>query len=313
LKSNLSDTEILEKYKEVFQRFTKDGIIDLDKRLKHKFNFQIYRLETVIQKINGVVPPNRQSSYYITFFKKASAEKSVGLYNFPIVNNTLVVIPQRVIHSTLYRSLKSSGYILNFNIDFFLNNAFPKKHIIDKKIFKASLRPYLSVSTEQRKKLGIIFEYILSENASSHSEKNQMIAIKILELLILCDRFFTDAEAIGKENIYHPVIEKFNELLEENFAKERSVQFYADALNVHPGHLNFLMKNHNGLNAKKAIDNRISLEAKLLLTSSSYSIKEIAHRLGFPDVNYFSSFFRKMDKMSPRQYRASAFSLPDGR
>ncbi len=304
MNSNISDSEILEKYKEVFQRFMKDGIIDLDKRLKHKFNFQIYRLETVIQKINGVVPPNRQSSYYITLFKKGSAEKSVGLYNFPIVNNTLLVIPQRVIHSTVYRSLKSSGYVLNFNIDFFLNNAFPRKHVIDKKVFKSSLRPYLSVSAAQRKKLEPIFESILSENASAHSDKNQMIALKILELLILCDRFFTDAEAMGKENIYHPAIEKFNELLEENFTKERSVQFYADALNVHPGHLNFLMKNNNGLNVKRAIDNRILLEAKFLLTTSSYSIKEIAHRLGFPDVNYFSSFFRKMDQMSPRQYRA---------
>jgi AraC-like DNA-binding protein len=303
LKSNLTDTAILEKYKEVFQRFSKDGVIDMDKRLKHKFSYTIHRLESVIQKLNGVVPPNRQSVYFITFFKKGAGEKQVGLFRFPIANNTLLLIPQRVIHSTRYKSLKCSGYVLTFNIEFFLNNAFPKKHVVDKKVFKSSLRPYLSISAAQRKKVETIFEYILAENATGQPGKDEMIAIKILELLILSDRFFTDAEALGQENIYHPTIEKFHELIEDNFTKARSVQFYADKMNVHPGHLNFLMKTHSGLNAKKAIDNRILLEAKYLLKNSSASIKEIADRLGFSDVNYFSSFFRKLNQVSPRQYR----------
>jgi AraC family transcriptional activator of pobA len=304
LSKEITDTAILEKYKEVFQQFTKDGIIDMDKRLKHTFNYQVHRLENVVPKLNGIVPPNRQSVYYITLFKKGSGEKSVGLFNFPIVNNTLLLIPQRVIHSTQYRSLKCSGYVLNFNVEFFLNNDFPKKHIVDKKVFKSSLKPYLNVAVDQRKKLEVIFEYILKENASAGAAKNEMIALKILELLILCDRFFTEAEAVGKENIYHSTIEKFNHLIEKNFTKDRSVQFYADALNVHPGHLNHLTKLHTGLNAKKMIGNRILLEAKCLLATSDYSIKEIAHTLGFSDVNYFSSFFRNMDHQSPRAYRS---------
>lgn len=49
-----SDTEILDAYKEVFQRFAKDGVIDMDKRLKYKFSYQIHRLETVVLRLNGV-------------------------------------------------------------------------------------------------------------------------------------------------------------------------------------------------------------------------------------------------------------------
>jgi AraC family transcriptional activator of pobA len=119
----------------------------------------------------------------------------------------------------------------------------------------------------------------------------------------LCDRFFSEAEAVGKENIYHPTIEKFNKLIEENFSKERAVQFYADALNVHPGHLNFLIKKHNGMTAKRTIDNRIFMEAQSLLATTSHSVKEISHLLGFSDANYFSSFFRNMAKMPASAYR----------
>ena len=167
MNKNDKDSEILDAYKEVFQRFAKDGIIDMDKRLKHKFSYQIHRLENVIPRLNGVVPPNRQSMYYITLFRKVSGQKSVGMYNFPIANNTLLLIPQRVIHSTLYRSLQCSGYVLNFNIDFFLNNAFPKSLVAEKKVFKSSLKPYLTVSTSQRKQLEPIFEAILQENATA--------------------------------------------------------------------------------------------------------------------------------------------------
>ena len=275
----------------------------MDKRLKFKFSYQIHRLEDVIPKLNGIVPPNQQSMYYVTLFKTGAARKWVGMFNFPITDSTLVLIPQRVIHSTVYESLECSGYILNFNIDFFLNNAFPRKYIVEKKVFKTSLRPWLSLSIDQQKELEDIFEYILHENAVTLLEREPMIALKILELLIRCDRLFSEAEAVGKESIYHPTLEKFNSLIEDNFAKQRAVSYYADALNIHPGHLNRLVKQHNGLNAKKTIDARLLMEAQSLLVTTSYSIKEIADRLGFTNSNYFTSFFTRMAGMTPTSYR----------
>ena len=299
----LTDWEIVERYREVFRQFAKDGVIDMDKRLKFKFSYHIHRLEDVIPELNGIVPPNRQSMYYVTLFKTGTARKWVGMFNFPIRDNTLVLIPQRVIHSTLYESLQCSGYILYFNIDFFLNNAFPRKYIVEKKVFKTSLRPWLTLSLPQQEELESIFEYILQENVAALQEREQMIALKILELLIRCDRLFSEAEVVGKEYIYHPILEKFNSLIEENFAKQRAVSFYADALNIHPGHLNLLVKKHNGMNAKRTIDARLFMEAQSLLVTTSYSVKEVADRLGFSNSNYFTSFFTRMAGMTPTSYR----------
>src|ERR1700678_3507874 len=112
VKKQPRDEEILEKYREAFERYAKDGVIDLDKRLKFKFFFQIHRLEDVVVKLNGIVPPNRQSKYYIMLYKRCSARKWVGVFNFPIKDNTLVVIPKRVIHSTLYECQQCSGFVL---------------------------------------------------------------------------------------------------------------------------------------------------------------------------------------------------------
>ena len=299
----MGDNQILDEYRDVYQRFAGDGIIDMDKKLQHKFSYQILRLEDVVRQLHGNIPPNRQSLYYVILYKQASCDHSVGYFQFPIEGNTLVVIPQRVIHSILHRSLKCTGYLVCFSVDFFLNQAFPRQHVMTRRIFTSSLRPYLSVSPTQRKELENLFEYLLKESAETNLEKGQMIALKILELLILCDRFFSEARVIGQRPAFHPTIERFYTLIEEHFTQQHSVQFYANFLNVCPGHLNSLMKDTVGLNAKKAIDNRIFLEAKSLLAGTGDSVKEIAHSLGFADVNYFSSFFRKEDQQSPSQYR----------
>ncbi|MES1218428.1 MAG: hypothetical protein ABUT20_23175, partial [Bacteroidota bacterium] len=259
------DAIILNDYREAFRKYSKDGIIDMDNRLRHKFSFQIHRLEKVIQALEGVVPPTRLSQFFVTLVKKGDGEKTIGHFTFPLQQNMIFVIPQRVMHASRYWSVDCRGYWLSFNLEFFLQNIFPKQLIINKKIFKKSIRPFLILSANQVKQLEIIYEYILKEYNEHLESKNEMIAIKILELLVLCDRFFTEAETENKADVYNNVVERFNELIEKNFTAQRSVQFYADALHMHPNHLNFLVKKHTGLTAKETIMDHILSEAKILL------------------------------------------------
>jgi len=299
------DLSVIHKYMEVFQKYRNDGIIDLDKHLGNQLNFQIYRLEDAVPIIGGIIPPSRQTAYWITLVKKGSGEKSIGLFTFPIEDNLLFIIPGNVIHSSKYLSMDCSGYVLTFNVEFFLDEEFPAEYIINRKVFKCSKRPYLHLDESQMQVFSGIFEWILKESASDEEEKKIIIALKILEMLIYSDRLFTKAELISKEILYHPLIEQFNQLVEINFKHERSVKFYADALAVHPNHINYLLKKHCDLNAKESINKRVILEAKYLLSNPRLSIKNIALYLGFSDANNFSTFFHKCAHASPLAYRNS--------
>ena len=44
-------------------------------------------------------------------------------------------------------------------------------------------------------------------------------------------------------------------------------------------------------------------KAQELLTTTNYSIARIAEKLGFTDTAQFSTFFRKRQNMTPREYR----------
>src|ERR1700722_20065674 len=148
-----------------------------------------------------------------------------------------------------------------------------------------------------------IFITLVLDGTGEKTRKNEMIAIKVLELIVLCDRFFTEAETLHHESIYNNVVEDFNELIRQHYSKERSVGFYAKALNIHPNHLNALVKKYAGLTAKETIDDHILTEAKFLLHSSALTIKEISYELGFSDPDQFSSFFRRRLNQSPSGYK----------
>lgn len=46
-------------------------------------------------------------------------------------------------------------------------------------------------------------------------------------------------------------------------------------------------------------------KAKSLLIEGEYSISEISAMVGYPDIYYFSKLFKKVEGLSPENYRAS--------
>lgn len=295
----------LQKYRQIFAKYCNDGIIDLDKRQKDKPNFQIYRLEDVVRSLDGKIPPIRHSSYWITLVKKGTGEKRIADHLFEIADHTLFIVPARTVHSSKYWSKECSGYILSFDVPFLLNSAFSMQCILNRKALNCQGEPFLRLHKRQETPLTCLFEDMLKVDNGELYGGPQMLAIKILELLIYCDQFYKNAGNIIDMATQHPVIEKFKDILRNTYHLERGVQYYADALNVHPNYLNFLSKKYTGISAKEFIDRQVVTESKYLLVNHSLRIKEIANRLGFDDPNNFSTYFQKHAGSSPLSYRSS--------
>lgn len=285
-----------------FAKGATNGVMDLENFLKTRRSFNILRIEDLYTDKGGFVPPYRRSDFLILFVKQGKGQRTIGQYTFTITNNSLAIIPKYVIHTATYPE-RPYGYVVSFNPDFFLQQAFPYKLLNSKRVLKPSFQPFLVLTEEQAGEVVAIFETIIEECNSGFEEKKEMIALKLLELLILCDRLFAD-KAVGEGTIgYSETMQAFNELIETNFRRHRDVQFYAEALHTHPGNLNLIVKKVTGLTAKQTITNRLIIEAKYLLVSTTLTIKEIAYELGFEDPNYFNSFFKKEKHTTPAQFR----------
>ena len=299
------DQSILKEFQKLLARKAEENIIDLDSRFIYKFDLQVHRFEDVMKGTNRTIPPHRWSYHRILLIKKGSGEFTTGIYKFKAIKNTLIVIPNRVITSSKNWTLDMEGYVLLFNVDFFLQNNFSNKYLESKRILSSSMQPYIQLTDKEAEEISGIFEIILQEKKSESDLKNELISLKILELLILSERLFDKKQNLADNIPSTDIIKKFLELLEVNFSKERSVKFYAGKLAIHPNHLNALIKKHTGITAKESIRNKLLIETKYLLHSTNMSIKEISNELGFNDPNYLTSFFTKLENVSPGNYRAS--------
>lgn len=94
-------------------------------------------------------------------------------------------------------------------------------------------------------------------------------------------------------------------LVQENFRKERFLEFYADKLEVTPKHLSRTVKKQTGYTAVEWIERYVVLEAKVLLKSSNLNIQQIANELNFPSQSFFGKYFKKLTGLSPKEFRNS--------
>src|SRR5258705_11815239 len=152
------DNLILNEIKKAIRKFANADIVDMDHYFDHKFEFQVFRFEDLLKDTSRSIPTNKLSYYRIGLIKQGTGEFTTGIYKYGASKNTLVVIPSRVITSSRNWSLDMEGYILLFNMDFFLQNSFPHQYIESKKILNSSLQPYFRLTDEQAKEVADIFE-----------------------------------------------------------------------------------------------------------------------------------------------------------
>ena len=92
---------------------------------------------------------------------------------------------------------------------------------------------------------------------------------------------------------------RFLSLVSEQFRTEKRVIYYADCLRLTPRHLSQVVKEVTGRTAGEHIDGFVVREAKILLSSHSMNISEVATHLCFSNPSFFGKYFKKHTGLSP--------------
>lgn len=89
----------------------------------------------------------------------------------------------------------------------------------------------------------------------------------------------------------------------ENYRSSFSNSDIGKALGYHPNYVSYLVKRLTGMSLHKYILSTRLMYAANLLENTSLSIGEIALECGFPNIAYFSAYFKKDFGVSPSKYR----------
>ena len=94
-------------------------------------------------------------------------------------------------------------------------------------------------------------------------------------------------------------------VLSENYRKpDLELSDVARKLGVSPSQLSRVLNQQVGISFRHLLRNMRLEEAKRMLASGKYSIKEVAASVGFSDSHYFSRSFKELTGLSATEYRA---------
>lgn len=98
-------------------------------------------------------------------------------------------------------------------------------------------------------------------------------------------------------------VERAKEFMKENYREDITLQQTADYACVSIFYLSRLFKQNEGISFNSYL-NRVRMdEAKQLLINTRLKAYEIGEKVGIPDPYYFSKLFKKMEGLTPSQFR----------
>ena len=104
-------------------------------------------------------------------------------------------------------------------------------------------------------------------------------------------------------NRYNIIFKNFLNILEENFRRNESIDFYAKKLFMSSRNLNLVCQNILHKSASEIIETRKLVEARNMLIYSHKTISEIGYDLGYKEKAYFTSVFKKKVGEKPTVFR----------
>lgn len=152
----------------------------------------------------------------------------------------------------------------------------------------------LNEKVEHEKEYRYIFDSILYDSVLYRTVQN---------LVLFVQDIFEGAKASFNEIKFDPV-ERAISFMETNFSKSNlRLEEVALFVERNPSYLSHLIMSRTGKSFSEALSGIRMKEAKRLLIETRKPVKEISLLVGYQNPNYFSSSFKEMEGVTPRDFR----------
>jgi AraC-like DNA-binding protein len=150
-----------------------------------------------------------------------------------------------------------------------------------------------------------VFEIIRDYDAQSNFDQKEVLKALLLILFSKINGFYVGRGAQYAAAAGNPLTRDFKQALLTECPRLASVKEFAELLKVSRSYLHRTVLQDTGVAPSDLIRDRIVFEAKRMLLHTASTPTEIAEHLGFRSASYFSSFFQRHTKQSPREFRSS--------
>ena len=218
---------------------------------------------------------------------------------YKLSSKNVVVLPENHVINYISPILLNEHNMIAVSIDYILNMPSP----IDTNIFNYS--KYMSVIKIADDKFDDIYSYynfIHKESLENGKYRKEIIQsifyALVLEILAEYEKIFDSS--YNQDIKANDLSDRFFRLLATHYKNNRSVQFYADKLNLTPKYLSTSIKRTTGRPILNWIHEAILIDAKMLLRTTDLTVQQISEQLNFSSPSAFVQFFKKHTGKTPR-------------
>lgn len=151
-------------------------------------------------------------------------------------------------------------------------------------------------------KAPVLFNQLLDLSRQEIIYSDKMIDYALSLLIMELSQEFIEQHYNLKHNIPSNVA-RITEWIKANYYKPIAITVLADQFGYNPDYLSSLFRKSTGYSLIHYI-NKIRIESsKSFLSDFNFTIKEVAYSCGFTDEKYFMKTFKKMEGITPTQYK----------
>lgn len=203
------------------------------------------------------------------------------------------------------------GYTLLVHPDFI--RSYPlAKNIKNFGFFSYDTNEALHLSDQEKTTVTGLLNNIENELNTAIDEVSQDVIVSYIDVLLNYSNRFYKRQFITRKTVNNDLLTKLDHVLENYFNQQETlnkglptVEFLASTLHLSPHYLSDMLRNLTGLNAQQHIHEKLIEKAKEYLTTTGFSVSEVAYALGFEHPQSFNKLFKKKTDKTPLSYRQS--------
>lgn len=257
------------------------------------------RLRDLIQQVAKIDQPHAHSFHLLLYICEGDGEHTIDGQTYQVAPPQLYFLTPGQVHGWNL-SADAKGYLLFFDAAFF-QARYPRR-LFDYPFFQLNRITSLLTLMPNEVMLPTLFEWAYQDFSHPHDRQTEMFASLLHLLLERASQLYgvtTPACQHNRSNL----VRRFAELLDTQFAHQKTCAGYARQLGVTPNYLNHCCRQQMGKTASQLIRDRILAEIGRLLLNTDLSIKAVSFAVGFSDTAYFSRFVHKHKGQTPQQLR----------
>ncbi|TLM91214.1 helix-turn-helix domain-containing protein [Hymenobacter jeollabukensis] len=213
-------------------------------------------------------------------------------------------------------STDQQGHLCCFS-ESFLHSAMRGVSLKDTVLYKVEGNPVYFLDAEQLRYFTDAFTRMRRDLQSDYAHRDDLLRNQLSIIIHEAARLQPATAQHAPVNAAERITSLFLNLLEVQFPVTaqlrepvlKSASDYADRMAIHVNHLNAMVKEVTGRSTTSHINERLVMEAKLLLAHTDWSVGEIAYSLGFEYPTYFNNFFKKHTGTTPLTFRRAHVAL----